>query len=164
MPDHAGMETSGAGATILVDADACPVKKEIFRVAGRYGVPVVVVANSWMRLPLDAAITLEVVDGGFDAADDWIAEHASAGDVVVTADILLAARCLEAGAEVLGPSGRPFTEENIGDAIATRELLAELRQAGSAGPGPAPFSARERSKFLQELDRILNRLQREGAR
>lgn len=145
---------------IFVDADACPVKPEIYRVARRYGLRVTLVANSWMQVPLDEKVTLEVVGGGLDSADDWIAEQASTGDIVITADIPLAARCLENGAEALGPTGRPFTEDNIGDALATRELLAELRQTGSVSGGPPPFSAKDRSRFLQELDRIIQQIRR----
>ena len=151
-----------AETSIYVDADACPVKTEVYRVAGRYGLRVALVANSWMRVPLDERISLEVVAGDLDAADDWIAERATRGDIVITADIPLAARCLEAGAEVLGPSGRPFTEDNIGAALATRELLSELRQTGDATGGPAPFSPKDRSRFLQELDRVIHKLRRQG--
>ncbi len=146
--------------TIFVDADACPVKPEIYRVAQRYGLPVQVVANSWMRVPLDEAITLHVVSAGLDVADDWIAERATPGDIVITADIPLAARCLERGAEVLGPTGRPFTDDNIGSALATRELLEELRQTGEATGGPPPFAPKDRSRFLQELDRVIHKVRR----
>ena len=114
---------------IIVDADACPVKKEIYRVAGRYQLNVTLVANAWMRVPNERWITLEVVGDRFDAADDWIAENVQAHDIVITADIPLASRCLEKGARVLGPTGKPFTEDNIGSAVATRELLAGLRAA-----------------------------------
>ncbi len=145
---------------IYVDADACPVKDEVYRVAKRYRLPVTLVANSWMRVPLDEAVSLEVVNAELDAADDWIAEHATPGDIVITTDIPLAARCLEAGAEVLGPAGRPFTEDNIGGALATRELLAELRQTGDAFGGPPPFAPKDRSRFLQELDRLIHKVLR----
>ena len=138
---------------LYVDADACPVKTEIFRVAGRYDVPVTLVAASWMRIEESRRVTLEVVAGGFDAADDWIAAHVAAGDLVITSDIPLAARCIAAGAKVLAPTGRAFTEANIGDVLATRNLLAELRGAGMETGGPAPFDARDRSRFLQALDK-----------
>ena len=114
---------------IFVDADACPVKQEVYRVAGRYQLDVTLVANSWMRVPNESWIVLEVVGGGFDAADDWIVEHVQPQDVVITADIPLASRCLKAGARVIGSTGKPFTDNNIGDAVATRDLLSELRGA-----------------------------------
>lgn len=145
---------------IFVDADACPVKQEIYRVAGRYGLGTTLVANSWMQVPLDETIALVVVQDGFDAADDWIAERAGPGHVVITTDIPLAARCLERGAEVLSPTGRPFTSDNIGDALATRELLSELRQTGAVAGGPAPFTPKDRSRFLQELDRMVQGIRR----
>lgn len=141
---------------ILVDADACPVKGEIYRVAQRYSLGVTVVANSWMRVPQNTFIRLEVVSGGFDAADDWIAEQAGRDDIVITADIPLAGRCLKKGSRVLGPSGKPFTEDNIGSALATRELLSELRDMGEISGGPPPFNKRDRSLFLQQLDQIIN--------
>jgi uncharacterized protein YaiI (UPF0178 family) len=147
---------------IWVDADACPVKPEIYRVAERYGVAVTLVAASWMRIPADEWITLEVVAEGFDAADDWIAARAAPGDLVITADIPLAARCVAAGARVLAPTGRPFTEENVGDALATRNLLAELRGAGMETGGPAPFEPRDRSRFLQAMDKAVQALRRAG--
>ncbi len=137
---------------IVVDADACPVKDEVYRVAERYGLSVWLVAASRMRVPADPRITLEVVEQGFDAADDRIAEAVEASDIVVTADILLASRCLLRGAFVIGTTGRRFTDDNIGDAMATRELLSELRGAGEVTRGPAPFSPRDRSRFLQALD------------
>ena len=138
---------------ILVDADACPVKEEVFRVAQRLGVPVVVVSNSRMRVPLATGVELVVVQSGqLDDVDDWIAERAAPADVVVTADIRLAARCLAAGAQALGPDGRPFTEDAIGDALATRELMAGLREAGAVSGGPRPFAREDRSRFLHALD------------
>lgn len=141
---------------ILVDADACPVKEEIYRVARRLKVPVVVVANSRMSVPFEAGIELVVVASGqLDDVDDWIAERATPGDVVVTADIRLAARCLEAGAQVLSPAGVAFTEDDIGSALATRELMAELREAGAVTGGPKPFSPKDRSRFLHALDAAL---------
>ena len=137
---------------ILVDADACPVKQEVYRVARRHSLRVVLVSNSRMQTPLDERIELVVVDGGLDVADDWIAEHVREHDVVVTADIPLAGRCLEKHALVLGPTGRLFTEDMIGEALATREVLAQLREAGVVTGGPAPFEKRDRSRFLQKLD------------
>ena len=141
---------------VFVDADACPVKDEIYRVAQRYGLKVTLVANSWMHTPQNKFIHLEVVPDGFDAADDWIAEQAGQDDIVITADIPLAGRCLKKGSRVLGPSGKPFTEDNIGSALATREILSELRDMGEIGGGPPPFSKRDRSLFLQQLDQIIN--------
>jgi len=148
---------------IYVDADACPVKPEIYRVALRHRVGVTLVAGTRMRVPPGQDIVLEVVEQGFDAADDWIASHAGPGDLVVTADIPLAARCVERGARVLGPTGRPFTEDNVGEALATRNLLADLRGAGlETTSGPAPFDPRDRSRFLQALDQMLHALRRES--
>ncbi len=141
---------------VFVDADACPVKDEIYRVAQRYGLKVTLVANSWMHTPQNKFIHLEVVPDGFDAADDWIAEQAGQDDIVITADIPLAGRCLRKGVRVLGPSGKPFTEDNIGSALATREILSELRDMGEIGGGPPPFSKRDRSLFLQQIDQIIN--------
>ena len=150
---------------IYVDADACPVKPEIYRVALRHGVGVTLVAGTRMRVPPGQDTVLEVVEQGFDAADDWIASHAGPGDLVVTADIPLAARCVERGARVLGPTGRPFTEDNVGEALATRNLLADLRGAGlETTSGPAPFDPRDRSRFLQALDQLLHSLRRESGR
>ena len=148
---------------ILVDADACPVKEEIYRVAARHGVAVSVVSNSPFRVPVGPLVERVVVHGGFDAADDWIAERADARAVIVTGDILLADRCLKAGATVLGPNGRPFTRASIGSAIATRAIMADLR-AGADGlmGGPAPFAKADRSRFLQALDAALVRLNRLG--
>lgn len=140
--------------TLYIDADACPVKEEVYVVANRHGLPVRLVANSWMRIPEHADATLEIVSDGFDAADDWIAERAVAGDIVVTADIPLAARCLENGAQVLGTSGKPFDENSIGDALATRELMADLRLSGEMTGGPPPLTNRDRSRFLHELDKM----------
>jgi len=147
---------------IFVDADACPVKEETARVALRHRLPVTFVACSRMRVPEGEQLRLEVVPGNFDAADEWIASRARAGDIVVTADIPLAARCLERGALVIGPAGRPFTEENIGDALATRGLLAELRASGEVRGGPPAFGKRDRSRFLQELDKAVVRVRRPG--
>ena len=137
---------------IYVDADACPVKEEVYRVARRHKLRVVLVANAWMRTPQDAGIELVVVEGGFDAADDWIVEHAAENDLVITGDIPLAARCLQKGARVLGPTGREFTEDSIGGAMATREIQSHLRQLGTITKGSGAFEKRHRSRFLQVLD------------
>jgi len=145
---------------IFVDADACPVKPEVYRVAGRYGLDVTLVANSWMRVPNESWIALEVVGEGFDAADDWIADHVRPHDIVVTADIVLASRCVKIGASVIGPTGKPFTENNIGQAVATRDLLSELRGAGELTGGPAPLTKRDRSHFLQNLDEAIQSIRR----
>jgi uncharacterized protein YaiI (UPF0178 family) len=145
---------------ILVDADACPVKDEIYRVAERRQVPVSVVSNSPFRVPTGPLIERVVVSGGFDAADDWISERADDRTVVITADILLADRCLKAGATVIGNNGRPFTERSIGAAIATRAIMADLRAGGDVVGGPAPFAKADRSRFLQSLDEALVRLER----
>jgi hypothetical protein len=145
---------------IFVDADACPVKEEVYRVAGRYSLSVTVVANSWMRVPSEGRIDFELVKGGFDAADDWIAGHAGPGDIVITADIPLASRCLKAGAQVIGPAGRPFTEDNIGGIVASRNLLSELRGAGEITGGPSALTKQDRSRFLQQLDEAIQRVRR----
>ena len=145
---------------ILVDADACPVKDEIYKVAYRVEVPVTIVSNSHFRVPAHPLISRIVVSDGFDAADDWIAEHADADAVVVTADILLADRCIKAGASVLSPTGKPFTPASIGGAIATRAIMADLRAGGDQLGGPAPFSKADRSRFLQALDEALLRIRR----
>jgi uncharacterized protein YaiI (UPF0178 family) len=147
---------------ILVDADACPVKEEVYRVAARYGLEVLVVSAKGMRVPADARVRLVVAEGSFDAADDRIAGEVAPEDVVITADIPLAARCLEKGARVLGPRGRAFTEESIGDALATRQLLAHLRDGGALTGGPAPFAKRDRSLFLQKLDEMAQAAMREA--
>jgi uncharacterized protein YaiI (UPF0178 family) len=154
-------ETSQA-ITLYVDADACPVKPEIYRVAERHRVKVFVVSNSFLQVPQDPLIERVVVSSGFDAADDWIAERASRGAIVVTADIPLASRCVKAGADVIGPTGRPFSEASIGMALATRNLMEDLRAMGDVTGGPKPFSARDRSAFLSALDVAINRLKRAG--
>jgi uncharacterized protein YaiI (UPF0178 family) len=140
---------------VFVDADGCPVKKEIYRVAGRHGLDVTLVSNSRMQVPGERWIRLVVVSGGFDAADDWIVEHAAAGDVVVTADIPLADRCLKKGVRALTPTGKVFTQDSIGEAMANRELLSYLREMGTITGGPAPFSPKDRSRFLHELDQLI---------
>ena len=149
---------------IFVDADGCPVKREVYRVAGRHRVEVLVVANSPLHVPEAEGIRRVLVEGRFDAADDWIAAEASGTDIVVTADLPLAARCLARGATVLSPSGRRFTEENIGDALATRALLSDLRQQGEITGGPSPFESRDRSRFLHALDEAIQTLRRRLAR
>ena len=145
---------------IFVDADACPVKDEVYRVARRHGLQVTLVSNSRMRVPPESWISLEVVNEGFDAADDWIVEHVGDHDVVVTSDIPLASRCLSRGAHVVSPAGKPLTEDNIGDVVATRDLLADLRGAGELTGGPPPMGKRERSRFLQQLDQVIQSVRR----
>lgn len=145
--------------TVYVDADACPVKDEVYRVARRYGFRIAVVANAPMRVPADPLIEL-VVKPGFGEVDDWIAAQAATGDLVVTADVPLAARCLETGARVLDHKGRPFTDADIGSALAMRDLMAELRQSGEVTGGPAPMTPRDRSRFLSKLDEAINALLR----
>ena len=157
------MDMRGEGPSILVDADACPVKEEIYKVAFRYDVPVVVVSNSHLRIPQHPLLQRVVVGDAFDAADDWIAERAGPRTVVVTADILLADRCLKAGAIVLAPNGKPFTTSSIGTAIATRAIMADLRAGGDAIGGPPPFARVDRSRFLSALDQALVRLRRSSA-
>lgn len=149
-----------AGPHIYVDADACPVKPETVKVAGRHGLPVTYVANAWMQIPRGPRTRMQVVAGAFDAADDWIVEQIKPDDIVITADILLADRCLKAGARVLGPSGKPFTDDNIGNALATRELMADLRAYGVGG-GPPPFEQRDRSRFLQALELVVREVTRD---
>ncbi len=147
---------------ILVDADACPVKDEVYKVAWRHGVPVTIVANSHLRVPDHPLIARVVVGDGFDAADDWIAAASGPHSIVVTGDILLADRCLKAGAGVLSPTGKPFTTASIGGAVATRAIMADLR-AGAVGAGiggPAPFTGADRSRFLSALDTMLVRMKR----
>ena len=145
---------------IYVDADACPVKQEVYRVAKRCGLDVTLVANSWMRVPDESWLQLEVVWEGFDEADDWIVDHVEADDIVITADIPLASRCVKAGASVIGTTGKPFTENNIGSALATRDLMSELRGAGEITGGPAPLQKSDRSRFLQALDEAIQTIRR----
>jgi hypothetical protein len=145
---------------ILVDADACPVKEEIYKVAFRHGVPVTIVSNSAIRAPTHDLVDRVVVGDGFDAADDWIAEQAAVGTICITADILLANRCLKAGATVIAPNGKPFTANSIGSAVATRAIMADLRAGGDAIGGPPPFAKADRSRFLSALDEALVRLRR----
>lgn len=148
---------------IYVDADACPVKDEVYRVAARHELPVSVVSNSFIRVPRDPLITLVPVPSGPDVADDWIAERCGPGAIVITADIPLADRCVKAGADVIGPSGKPFTPDSIGMALAMRNLLTDLRSAGGETRGPPPFSPRDRSAFLAVLDQTIRRLQKARA-
>jgi uncharacterized protein YaiI (UPF0178 family) len=145
---------------VYVDADACPVKEEVYKVAARHGAPVKVVANSFLAVPRDPTIERVIVPGGLDVADDWIAERAGPGDIVVTADVPLADRCVKAGALALSPTGKVFDEASIGMARAVRDLMSDLREAGAVTGGPKPFSARDRSAFLQALDRELRRVRR----
>jgi uncharacterized protein YaiI (UPF0178 family) len=145
---------------IYVDSDACPVKAEAAKVAKRYALAVTFVSNSWMRLPEEWGATLVVVEGSFDAADDWIVERVRKDDVVVTGDIPLAHRCLKAGARVIGHQGKLFTDENIGNALATRDLLHVLRGSGDNLGGPAPFRNEDRSRFLQGLDQVIQDVKR----
>jgi uncharacterized protein len=145
--------------TIYIDADACPVKDEVYRVARRYSMRVVVVANATMRVPVEPLVEL-VVRPGFGAADDWIAEQAAPGDIAVTADVPLAARCVAKGAVVVDPKGRLLTADNVGEALAVRDLMQGLRDAGGATGGPAPMTARDRSRFLSRLDETVNAVRR----
>jgi len=154
--------TSGAGIAIYIDADACPVKQEVYRVAERHGLRVYVVSNSPIAVPRDPQIERVVVPAGMDAADDWIAERAAKGAIVITQDIPLAARAVKAGAVAIAPNGKPFTEDSIGMALATRNLMDSLRSAGEITGGPRPFAPKDRSVFLQSLDREIVRLKRAG--
>jgi hypothetical protein len=149
---------------LFVDADACPVKDEIYRVAGRHRIPVTLVANARMWVPTNPSIELVVVQEGLDAADDWIVEQAQPLDLVVTGDVPLASRCIALGARVISPRGEPFSEDNVGDALATRDLLAELRSAGLATGGPPPVDERQRSRFLQQLDEMIRGIERDRSR
>lgn len=147
---------------IYVDADACPVKNEVVRVAERHGLVVHMVSNGAMRLAESPLIRRVVVGERFDAADDWIAERAGAGDIVVTADIPLADRCLKAGARAVGPTGRPFTEANIGTALAMRDLMGHLRDTGEVRGNNPSFGKRDRSQFLQALETAVQAVKRSG--
>jgi len=154
--------TPARPSAIFIDADACPVKTEIYRVAERYGLKVYVVANSIIAVPRDPRIERVVVSDSFDAADNWIAERCGSGDIVVTADIPLADRCLKAGAAVIGSTGVPFTTSSIGMALASRELMSNLRAMGEITGGPKPMTPRDRSRFLSALDETIQRLRRAG--
>jgi uncharacterized protein YaiI (UPF0178 family) len=145
---------------IYIDADACPVKDEIYRVAARHRLPVSVVAGNFIRVPQDPLIERIAAGSGMDAADDWIAERACAFDIVITADIPLASRCVKAGAEVIAPNGKPFTEQSIGMTLAMRNLMTDLRSSGEITGGPKSFAARDRSAFLSALDQTIRRIQR----
>ncbi|MEH2509363.1 uncharacterized protein YaiI (UPF0178 family) [Nitrobacteraceae bacterium AZCC 1564] len=145
---------------IYVDADACPVKDEIYRVAERHRLPVSVVAGNFIRVPNDPLIERIAAGAGMDAADNWIAERAQKGDIVVTADIPLAARCVKAGADVIAPNGKPFTEDSIGMTLAVRNLMTDLRSSGEVTGGPRSFSPKDRSTFLSTLDQTIRRIQR----
>ncbi|HVG51215.1 MAG TPA: YaiI/YqxD family protein [Xanthobacteraceae bacterium] len=153
--------------SIYIDADACPVKDEVYRVAERHlmkgaALKVFVVANNFINTPRVDFIERVVVPGGMDVADDWIAERAKRGDVVVTADVPLAARAVKAGADAIAPNGKPFTPDNIGSVLATRNLMTDLRSAGAITSGPKPFSPQDRSSFLSALDLAIVRLVRDG--
>ena len=145
---------------IFVDADACPVKQEIYRVAKRYALRVTLVSNSRMRIPHENWLRLVVVDGQFDAADDWLVEHVTENDIVISGDIPLASRCLAKGTVVLDLRGGTFTEDNIGEALASRALLSHLRDLGTITGGPAPLEKRDRSRFLQRLDATIQAIRR----
>lgn len=156
-------EIPAAKLQILVDADACPVKAEIYKVAERYGLPVVLVANSFIAIPRDVENVSRVqVAEGLDVADDWIAEHAHPAAIVITADIPLASRCIAEGAAVIAPNGKIHTANTIGNVLATRNLMDSLRSAGEITRGPPPFSPRDRSSFLSALDQTIGKLKRAG--
>ncbi len=148
---------------IYIDADGCPVKEEVYRVADRYQISVVLVANKRLNLPMNPLLEMVVVSGGFDAADDWIVENSKSQDIVVTTDILLADRCVKKSVRVLSPKGDEFTEDNIGAAVATRELMQNLRHMGEMRGGPAPMDKKARSRFLSTLDQIIQSLKQRGA-
>jgi len=148
---------------IYIDADGCPVKPEVYRVAARHGLKVTIVANSWMQTPRDESVRLVLVAGQFDSVDDWIVEHVTENDIVVSGDIPLASRCMKKGAKVLDTRGRVFTEDSIGEALATRDLLAHLREIGAVTGGPAPIGKQDRSRFLQGLDEVVRAVRRAQA-
>jgi uncharacterized protein YaiI (UPF0178 family) len=148
---------------IFIDGDGCPVKEEVYKVAKRYGLHVYLVANSWMRAPEGSWLERIVVEGHRDAADDWIVEHLETNDLVITGDIPLASRCVHAGAKVLGLKGHPFTEDNIGGVLATRDLMAQLREEGMKTRGPDPYAKQDRARFLQRLDAMIHAIRREQA-
>lgn len=147
---------------ILIDADACPVKDETYTVAARHQVPVTVVSNSPIRIPVDPLISRKIVSDAFDAADDWIVEQTAPGTVVITGDILLADRCLKLGAVVIAPNGKPFTTASIGSAVAMRAIMADLRAGSGITGGPPPFSNADRSRFRSSLDEALVKLRRQA--
>jgi uncharacterized protein len=163
MPNQTPMtDAASRSILVLIDADACPVKDETYKVAGRHGVKTIVVANSWINVPRDTLIERVVVPSGLDVADDWIAERARPGVIVITADVPLAARCVKAGASAIAPNGKQFTEASIGMVLATRNLMDQLRSAGEITGGPRPFAPKDRSAFLSALDLALERLKRAG--
>jgi uncharacterized protein YaiI (UPF0178 family) len=145
---------------IFVDADGCPVRDEVYKVAERYKMKVILVANKWLNIPTNPLFEMQVVSGDFDAADDWIVENAVEKDIVITADILLAERCLKKNSRVLGNKGEEFTEDNIGSAVASRELMQNLRHMGEIRGGPAPMDKKDKSRFLGTLDQIIQSLKR----
>jgi uncharacterized protein YaiI (UPF0178 family) len=156
------MSEAPSPIVLYVDADACPVKAEVYKVAGRHRLKVFVVANSFINTPRDPLVERVIVPAGPDVADDWISERARRGAVVITADIPLASRCVKAGADVIAPNGRAFTEASIGMALATRNLMDDLRSQGAITGGPAPFAPKDRSAFLSALDLAIVRLKRAG--
>ena len=160
---HQEMTPDLSTTRIYVDADACPVKEEIYRVAARHALPVSVVAGNFIRVPQEPSIERVAAGSGMDAADDWIAERAGRGDIVVTSDIPLASRCVKAAAEVIAPNGKPFTEQSIGMTLAVRNLMTDLRSSGEITGGPKGFSSRDRSAFLSALDQTIRRIQRQQA-
>ena len=145
---------------LFIDADACPVKEQVYRVAKRYDLKVFLVSNAWMRVPCEGRIKLVVVDDGFDAADDWIAESVTGNDIVITEDVPLASRALEKDAQVISPRGRVFTEDSIGNDLANRELMSRLRESQVISGGPAPFDNKDRSAFLRRLDEAIQVVRR----
>ena len=157
------MTTLSNPIRIYVDADACPVKEEIYRVAARHGLPVSVVAGQFIRVPHDPLIERIAAGSAMDAADDWIAGRAGPGDIVITSDIPLASRCVKTGADVIAPNGKPFTEQSIGMTLAVRNLMTDLRSSGEITGGPRSFAARDRSAFLSALDQAIRRIQRRRA-
>ncbi len=156
------MTTSPTTLHILVDADSCPVKPEIYKVALRHEIPVTIVSNSFIRIPEYKIVKLVLVNSDFDAADDYIAENSSKRSVVITADILLAERCLKAEASVIAPNGKPFTKNSIGTAVASRAIMEDMRAGGEQTGGPPPFSKTDRSKFLSSLHDVLVKLKRDN--
>ncbi len=151
---------SATAIRIYIDADACPVKDEVYRVAERYGLKTYVVSNAFMTIPRSAMIERVIVDAGPDVADDWIAQHVALGDVAVTSDIPLAERVLQAGGHAIAPNGKPFTRDSIGAAIAQRALMEQLRSTGEITGGPKPFDRNDRSRFLQSLDEVIQKERR----
>ncbi len=145
---------------IYIDADACPVKQEVYRVAERFKLKTIVVSNTYMRVPDSPLIRAVIVDDGPDSADNWIADNITENDIVVTADIPLADRSIKKGAGVIGPKGNMFTEDNIGQLLATRNLMADLRDIGEVTGGPPPFTKKDRSNFLQKLDELIHSIKR----